>query len=374
MNARFVAIAAVVFAFVAGPAGYLLGRRQVQTAPGAAVAEVSLQGQRGGAARKSAFKNPRAALERESDPLKRFQLAAGNMEAWVNAEPLDALEWLKRQQVSGRRNEVIRLALQQFAENDPKGAAAWAMAHLSGAELNNALIRIAEQWARTDGAAAAAWLNEQPTSGQRDAAMENMMFAWATQNPAAALDFIGKSNIDDEIAATLRNAAFAGWAKSDPQNAVAASLESSRKNDDPEQFANTLANWATMDLAASSEWLFANVREGGERDLAVQELAGIYAHESPAAGLAWLEKLKAGEERENARNTLATEWAAADAASAAKWAATLTPGSLNEQSTADILHGFLAQDAKAFETWRAALPDGPLKQQAARVGETGDEE
>ena len=217
MNARIIAIAAVAFAIVSGPVGYLLGKRQFS---GAAVTETSAQTQRGGVTRKSAFKNPRAVLDRESDPLKRFQLALGNLEAWVNSEPLDALEWLSHQQVSGRRNEVIRMALQQFSENDPKGAAAWAMAHLSGAELNSALIRIAEQWARTDGAAAAAWLNQQPSSGQRDAAMENMMFAWATQNPAAALDFIGKSNIDDELADTLRNAAFAGWAKSDPQNAV----------------------------------------------------------------------------------------------------------------------------------------------------------
>lgn len=322
----------------------------------------------------SDFTDPRAELDREPDPLARFKLALRNMEAWMNADPEGALSWLKSEQPSGRRDEVIRMALGQFAENDPKGAAEWATKNLAGAELNNTLILIAEPWAERNGLEAANWFFALPVTRERDAALETLLFAWAAEDPAAALNYLKKNPGSGDMAGMLRVAAFAGWAKSDPQGAVAASLLSSRTNNDPAQFANTLANWATIDLAGSSQWLLANVEGGEERALAVEELATIFAHQSPDAGLAWIGRLNAGAEREIAVNKLAEEWASADPAAAAQWAASQTMGALNEQSVGEILHNFLAEDSSAFEAWRAALPEGPLKDQAAKVGAMASDE
>lgn len=313
-------------------------------------------------------------LDREQDPLVRINLALKNLEAWMSADPEAALAWLKSQHPTGRRAEIIRMALGQYAENDPKGAAEWAIANLTGVEFNNALIRIAEQWARRDGSETASWLAALPAGKERDAAMEGSFFIWASQDPAAAVDFINKFRGPDTLSAILRYAAYAGWAKSDPQKAVAASLESSRVYQDPAQFANTIANWATVDLAASSKWLLDNVRDGEPRTRAVEELAAVFAHQSPEAGLAWIGKLNAGAERDMALNQLASEWAVADAAAAAKWAAGQTLGELTDDSVAQILHTFLAHDAPAFEAWRAALPEGPLKDRAGKVGATDDGE
>jgi hypothetical protein len=176
------------------------------------------------------------------------------------------------------------------------------------------------------------------------------------------------------LSATLRYAAFAGWAKTDPQSAVAASLESSRIYQDPDQFANTLANWATADLAASSSWLLANVRDGEYRASAVRELATFFAHQSPDAGLAWIGKLNAGTERDMAVNQLASEWAAADPAAAAKWAGTQTAGKLTDGSVAEIIHIFAAKDEAGFDAWRMSLQDGPLKSAAAKLAAEVDPE
>ena len=375
--------AGIAIAAVSGTVGFQIGKtRKAETSPSLA----SQSGAQTSANRSSANRTEevpltrtdlqklRADLDRESDPLTRFKLALQHLEAWVNADPKGALEWLKSQQPSGRRDEVMRMALAQFSENDPKGASEWAMENLSGVALNNALIRICEQWAQHDGLAAATWLQALPAGKERDAAMEGMFFTWATQDPTGALDFLAKNPGSPEIAATLRFATFAGWAKSDPQAAVPASLASSRANGDPSQFANTLANWATMDLARSSQWLLENVKSGPERELAVMELAGIFAHQSPEAGLAWIAKLNAGRERKAATRQFASEWATSDAPSAAKWAAKQAPDSLDDGTLTDIFHGFLASNPEAFESWRASLPEGRVKNQASKVGVATEEE
>lgn len=312
-------------------------------------------------------------LDAETDPLKRFNLALSRMEAWVAADPRGALAWLTSQQASGRRDEVIHRALLQYAEKDPKGAAEWARENLSGTDFNNSLIRICEQWARNNGREAADWTSALPQSQARDAALEGLTFAWASQDPAAAQDYLRSHNQDPTLASILRYAAFAGWAKTDPQNAVRASLQSSRDFNDPEQFANTLANWATVDVANAGKWLLENPLNPDERTAAVKELAGIYASQSPDAGIAWINKLD-GNDKRDALREFADGWASSDAAGAAKWAATLPADGLDEEAAAKILHGFLAENHAAFDTWRNSLPDGPLKQQAMKVGATSTDE
>jgi hypothetical protein len=295
------------------------------------------------------------------------------MESWVAADPAGALAWLKSQQASARRDEVIHRALRQFAETNPQGAAEWARENLTGTDFHNTLIRICEQWARSNGREAAAWTSSLPQSQARDAALEGLTFAWASQDPAAARQYLKDNPLDPTLASILRHAVFAGWAKSDPQGAVQASLQSSRDFNDPEQFANTLANWATVDVASAAKWLLDNPVRPEERTLAVKELAGIFASQSPDAGIAWLGKL-GGRDKQEAIREFADSWASSDPAAAAAWAATLPAGGIDEETAAKILHGFLANDHAAFETWRNSLPEGPLKQQAMNLASSSEED
>jgi len=369
----------LVIALVFGSAGYFLGNHQatlkLQTgradAPGNSPALV----------RRSSTPpvDPaklRANLDAEKDALARFKMAEQQLEAWVAKDPRDALAWLASQQPSGRRDEVIRMALNQYAETDAKGAADWALHSLTGDDLNNTLIAIAEGWAQENGGEAAAWFLALPATAERDGAIENMFFAWASNEPAAALAFLESHPATGDLTPTLRRAALAGWAKSDPQAAVAASLTLSRANNDTAQFANTLANWATMDLEGSSQWLLANLPVGSERTTAAQELGIIFAQQSPEAGIAWLGKLGAGAERDAAASSLVAGWARSSPAEAAKWAASQSSSKLSEEAISEIAHNFLLKDAAAFQTWRAALPEGPLKtqfNQAAIAGAAGED-
>jgi hypothetical protein len=288
----------------------------------------------------------------------------------VAKNPTDALDWLLGQQRTERRDELIRLALQQFSESDSKGAAGWALKNLSGIDLNNNLIAIAENWAEQNGLEAATWFLALPQTPQRDAAVENMYFAWASNDPEAALQFIKTNPNLGELASTLQRAALAGWAKSDPEKAVATSLTLSQSANDPGLFANTLANWATMDLPGSTDWLMAHLKSGEERTTALLELAPIYAEQSPEAGIAWLAKLNAGEERDAVASSMAVAWARADAPGAAKWAASQNSSTLSTDAISAISLNFLREDPTAFETWRASLPEGPLKKQAAEIGKS----
>jgi hypothetical protein len=292
----------------------------------------------------------------------------------VAKDPEDALAWLANQQASDRRDDVIRMALNQYSDIDAKGAADWAMKNLSGNDLNNTLIAIAENWARENGGEAATWFLALPVSPERDAAMENVLFNWASNEPAAALDFLKAHPEIADLAPTLRRAALAGWAKSDPLGAVDASLALSKANNDPDQFANTVANWATVDLQSSSEWLLTSNPPGAERTAAAQELATIFAQQSPDAGKAWLEKLAAGTERDAAANALASTWSRVSPSEAAKWALSQNSSTLTSDTLAIISHNFLMKDPAGFENWRTTLPAGPMKDQASRTGAVGGDQ
>ena len=365
----------LVIALVFGSGGYYLGRSDATGQPQADPARqvrASAGAVRGVIPAGIDSKELRAKLDAEKSLLTRFKLALQNLEAWVGKSPIDALDWLATQPASDRRDEVIRMALNQYSETDAKGAAGWAMKNLSGAELNNTLITIAENWAEQNGREAATWFLAQTVTGERNGAVENLFFAWASNEPAAALEFIGSGSGIGDLSPTLRRAALAGWAKSEPEAAVAASLASSRANNDAGQFANTLANWATMDLEASSAWLLGKLEPGKERTAAAQELATIYAQQSPDAGLLWLEKLNSGTERDAAASALVAGWARSAPAEAAKWATTQSTSSLSPGAISEITHNYMLKDFAGFQTWRAALPEGPLKSVANQVG-AGDE-
>ena len=315
----------------------------------------------------------RATLNAEKNPLARFKLALQQLEGWMAKDPRDALAWLASQPASGRRDEVMRMALNQYSETDAKGAADWALHNLTGEDLNNSLIAIAENWAQENGGEAAAWFLALPATPERDAAIENLIFAWASNEPAAALAFLEAHNGAGDLAATLRRAALAGWVKSDPQAAVAASLALSRTNNDTAQFANTLANWATMDLDGSSQWLLANLPVGSERTQAAQELAIIFAQQSPAAGIAWLDKLSAGAERDGAASSLVEGWSRNSPAEAAKWAVSQSSSKLSAEAISEIAHNFLLKDATAFQAWISTLPESPLKTQFTQTAIPGED-
>jgi len=367
----------LLLALVCGWGGYALGLRQaVRNASSVEVGGVAVNPKALRETRLRTF-DP-AVVKREIDAEKsqlgRYRIAQDNLERWVAKDPVGALDWLASQPPSYRRQELISLALKQFSETDGKGAAQWALENLQGGELNNSLIAIANEWALQNGREAAEWFLALPDTRERDAAVENMMFVWATNEPNAALAFVdGRGDLAD-FASTLRRASLAGWSKSDPEGAVAASLEISRKENDPAQFANTLANWATVDLEKSSEWLVRNVDEGKGRTLAAAELGVIFAQQSPQDGLGFLEKLKAGEERDAAGNVFATEWSASGAADAAKWAVDQKTISLGEEAASEISMNFFGKDPAAFEKWKASLPPGILKNAADPVGRMPEQE
>lgn len=376
MNPSIRIVGVIAIILVSGTGGYFLGKEQ-SVGSQAIPATGPFQGKAGTGRPLITSIDPialRAALDAEKSPLARFNLALNQLDGWLAKDPRGALDWLASQPPSARRDEVIRMALHQFAEIDAKSAADWATDHLTGAELNNALITISESWARQNGNEAATWFLSQPFTPERDAAVENLFFSWASNEPAAALKFIQGDVSLGELSPTLRRASLAGWAKSEPEAAVASSLALSRTQNDPGQFANTLANWGTMDLEGSSKWLLENVPAGAERVAGAQELAGIYAQQSPTDGVAWLGKLNSGPERDAAANALTTGWSRDDPAGAAAWAAGQTVSQLTPESMETISRNFLIKDVAAFEKWRAALPAGPFKEQALQVGVTPEEE
>jgi hypothetical protein len=367
-----------VIALLAGGAGFQLGSRasvlEIPTSPA--------QTNAGDAAREASVKRPRhqdlkeleRSLDAESDSLLRFSKALPHMETWVEADPEAALAWLLRQATTARRNEVIRLALGQWAEKAPRDAADWALHHWKGIDQKNILIQIAEQWAQSEPSSAARWFAGMENRALRTGPLEGLFFLWGAQDAASARAYLEGPELASEDRAIVTQAMLAGWAKSDPVGASHASLATSRRVGNPGLFANTLANWAAVDVAASAAWLDQHVRSGPERIAAIPELAGMFAHHDPTAGRAWIDRLPETE-RPVALNALATAWAQDDPGAAAMWLAQSGghASRLDAQHLAEIIIGFHAADEPSFRQWLGALPDGPLKQQALELSRPADE-
>ena len=370
--------AGLVIAVAFGGGGYLLGVRQAAKSQSVSSSELSaIAGKTSREMRLLEAFEP-AEVERELNAEKsqfaRFKIAQENLERWVAKDPVGALNWLASQPASYRKQELVRLALAQFSETDGRGAAQWALENLDGGELNNSLIAIANEWVLQNGQEATSWFLALPDTRERDAAVENMMFTWATNEPKAALGFVGERKDLDDFASVLRRASLAGWSKSDPEGAVAASLELSKKENDPDQFANTIANWATLDLPSSSEWLIENVEAGRGRIIAAAELGAIFAQQSPEEGIEFLGKLTEGEERNAAGNVFAAEWAAFGAEGAAEWAAVQKVIDLSEESASEIAMNYLRKNPQGYEKWKSSLPAGTLKDAADLSGFQSEDE
>lgn len=362
---------ALLIALICGWSGYALGVRKVDrdASPERGGAEAgNSKSSRENRSKAIDLASVKREIDAEKSQLGRFKIAQEHLDRWVAKDPVGALNWLASQPPSYRKQELIRLALKQFSETDGRGAAEWALENLEGVELHNGLIAIANEWAQQNGREAAAWFLALPETQERDAAVENMMFVWATNEPKAALAFVGERQDLDDLAPILRRASLAGWSKSDPEGAVAASLEISQKQNDPAQFANTLANWATVDLESSSDWLLGNVEKGDARNLAATEMGVIFAQQSPQDGLEFLGKLSAGEERDSAGNAFAAEWSAAGAADAAKWAVDQKAINLGDEAAYEISVNLFRQDPEGFARWMASLPAGNLKNAAELAG------
>ncbi|HEX7261463.1 MAG TPA: hypothetical protein VF258_06575, partial [Luteolibacter sp.] len=116
-------VGALLIAAISGAGGYFLGKgKSAVNTPTEPAREDSGRAKRSGLPAMD-VKDLRARLDDERNPLARFKLALRNLEAWVAKDPLGALNWLAGQPPSDRRDEVIRMALNQFSDIDAKGAA-----------------------------------------------------------------------------------------------------------------------------------------------------------------------------------------------------------------------------------------------------------
>ena len=209
-----------------------------------------------------------------------------------------------------------------------------------------------------------------PDQEVRTGPLEGLFFLWGAQDAHAARAFLEEKTVDAHNRPIVTQAMLAGWAKSDPQGASSFSLETSRRIGNPGLFANTLANWATVDVTSSAAWLEKHVSKGPERDAAIPDLDGMFAPHDPSSGRDWVLKLPA-DDQPSALNSLAAAWARDDPAAAARWLAASSDAAatIHSETLSAIVIGFLAADESSFEQWKNSLPTGLLKQQAEELSQ-----
>jgi|GEM_PF-729576 len=114
---------------------------------------------------------------------------------WSQKDPQAVLGWSQSLATEDLRNEVVREAMNQWANEDPEGAAQ-KISQLPESAQGRAMQAVISRWATKDAASAGDWLGRQAAGATRDGAISSLARTLAVEDPEAALEWTAK--ITDE--------------------------------------------------------------------------------------------------------------------------------------------------------------------------------
>ncbi len=135
------------------------------------------------------------------------------------------------------------------------------------------------------------------------------------------------------------------------------------KKFDFETFGAVMKEWAKTDPLAACE-LAMKIKEGGNRDFALDGVVGGWAETDPVATSEWAMKLPEGKQKDDALNRVALQWAKKDPAAAHEWVMALPEGNERNNALTSVVRELAKKDLIAASKWVMALPEGTAKNSA----------
>jgi len=179
-----------------------------------------------------------------------------------------------------------------WSQLDPAGAAAGIAQLTDLNQRQQAIQSVAYQWAERDPSAALAWIQSVPETNMQLQAMQNIFGRLGQLDPQQALTLA--ETLPGNRQRQAHQALLGGWCQSDPA-AVEEWLRGRPEGADKQQlikFALNFAEALTPERAAS---LAGTLAPGPNRDEAMKNLMGHWAHTDPAQARAFLDTLPQGE-------------------------------------------------------------------------------
>lgn len=135
-----------------------------------------------------------------SDPLEAllmgFELPASAAQAnlilraaaeWAATDRDNAVEWAKRIEDKGLRQQVTAQIVVASAEADPLSAATMALQQMTpGEEQDRAVVSIVQRWVQTDPELASTWVRGFPDGALGRDAVDNLITLWAARDSVAS--------------------------------------------------------------------------------------------------------------------------------------------------------------------------------------------
>lgn len=119
-------------------------------------------------------------------PADRKGAAQSFSAGWSRKDPEAVLRWSASLQDANERRDVIRAAVQQWANTSPEAAAKYVQT-LAESERGSAVQAVVDRWASKNAEAAAAWLSGQPAGASKDSALAALTRKIAVEDPETAI-------------------------------------------------------------------------------------------------------------------------------------------------------------------------------------------
>ena len=283
------------------------------------------------------------------------------------------MQLARRTAPSPKTEEVPSVAAgetsERFARNNSRSAAraavddAWTLrwrqlnALAGGPERDRALASLLEELAFNDPSRALAFAEAETDPELRDVLFQSALRGWAKKNPEDALAWVSTQTYLDRGVATA--AVFHG-AASDPENAV--HLATQLSTDDPERAAD-YGSYLIAALDGAGEFnraaqFAAEVSEEYRVDLLNAAYAG-WADRDPQAALTNLSRLNDPEIRRTAFDAAVSRWADHAPKAAAAYAVDLAPGHERTFALSVALRSWASADPTAAAEWINLLEPSP---------------
>lgn len=312
------------------------------------------------------FDNQLRKASEEKNLYIRRGLIAKALQDWIQADPLAALAYVKRNDPRGDSElaETFFSVWGQIA-----GAAAIEQINRDPQFRRNApkLVSAAVSgWAESDLPSASTYVTEMPFTAQREAAIETLGRIYAQRNPREAIDWAGRLPASRGAGAVIERAGRL-LAENDP----AAVVNLARDTGNPAVKAGLLqagyVNWGARDSTSALRSLEQFNDDGPLKAMLTQKVIEGLAQTDPSAAVQLLNTQSDPKLRRNGTAVLAREWAASDPQSAATWAMSQPDDQSKTAALTGVVNEWIEKDESTALKWISELPSAATRSYAIAV-------
>lgn len=288
----------------------------------ASLGEIPSATLRGNLLRRYAYSMPRndpeklmALIDQHADGRWEREIVGEFMRDMARYNPTKAAELIDNMPYGDALNDAVYRLMDSWSDDDPVSALAWAETLPPGPERNRAISEGLTEYARLYPEKAFDYLYSQPPEAQDDDIWRRMAWGLA-DNPIRGMELIAAIE-DDNLYHQMQTRLIQGWARNDPQAAIAFSQE--YEIDLSPQAGSIAYDWSRRDPQAAFEWSMSLESENTQRDAVRNVARNWISHNSLAASEA-IAEMEPGKVQDAAIHELVDKMRYRDPVAAFDWA------------------------------------------------------